>query len=270
MSRHPAVTEINQVFVESFNKWRAPRSIGMRLIWDCMRKTIRDFRKTEDDFEPPDERGRDNMSYGSAYEYWMIDRLKEAGLLKYGGKFREDHQVNVRKYEGNGYMDALVWYKGEDIAVEIKTKGARDFERIARDKDPDDSHYMQLMAYMHFLGIKKGWLIYIDREKHYEAANGGIIPRWEILEIEYQEKIGKKTEKRLIKLSEYKLNPDKEPKKEPESSDDPRCRYCSHRKYCWNESPNNPSPGASAIAKRLADNRTARGKSTSKSKVSSS
>jgi hypothetical protein len=73
--RHPVVMMVNQNFVESFNRWRPPRSIGLRLLGQCMLKTILDFRMTEEESEKPDARGRDNMSYGSAHEKrsWTIE-----------------------------------------------------------------------------------------------------------------------------------------------------------------------------------------------------
>jgi CRISPR/Cas system-associated exonuclease Cas4 (RecB family) len=192
----------------------------------------------------------------------MIERLKQAALLKFGGALGKDNQVNVRKYEGNGYMDCWCSWEGEDIAVEIKTKGSRDFDRITRERIPDRQHYIQCMTYAHFLGFKKLWILYMDREKHFEGRNGEIIPRWEILEFDYDPELGAKIEKRLIKLSDFKLN-GKEPKKEPKTSDDPRCKYCSHRKYCWNESSNHPTAGSSILAKRIAANSTAKRRSAS-------
>lgn len=232
MKRHNAVAEVNKVFVEGFSKFRAPRSIGLRLVGDCMRRTILDLRATEEDFIPADAAGMDNMSYGSAYEVWIGERLKNAGLLKYGGVLWKDMQVNVKAYEGNGYMDFLVTYQGEDVAVEVKTKGAHGWDEILKTRKPDKMHIYQLMIYMHFLKIKKGWLLYIDREKHFEAANGEFIPRWEIFEIDYDPVLAEKLDRRLQRLSKHKIEgtvPDKEPK----SQSDPRCTYCSHNQFCW-------------------------------------
>lgn len=251
MDRHPAVLKTNTVFQEGFSKWRAPRSIGMRLLGDCMKKTILDLRATEKDFVPPDASGMSNMSWGSAYEVWIIERLRNAGLLKYGGVTGRDIQVNVRAYDGNGYMDALCYYEKQDIGVEIKTKSSGAFNEIIKTRSPDKAHYYQLMAYLHFKKLKRGWLIYIDREKSYEGRNREFIPRWDILEVPYDPVVGLKLEKRLQKLTEYKRN-GKIPVKEPKESTDPRCRFCSHRQSCWGQSRNNTPARGSVTAKRIA------------------
>lgn len=258
MPRHPMVAETNRVFVEGFNKFRPPRSIGMRLLGQCMLKTTLDLRATEVDYVPPDIRGMQNMSYGSAFEVWMLERFKAAGVLKHGGVLWKDMQVNIRRYEGNGYMDGLGTYEGEDIAIEIKTKGSRDFDMIVGGKKPPDKdHIYQIMTYMHFLNLSKGWLVYIDREKTYEARNGEQTPRWDIIELSYDPKLGAKLEKRLIKLSEHKRN-GTVPEKEPKSSDDERCRYCSYKKSCWGESRISTSFRKSPTAKRIASASQAR------------
>lgn len=251
MDRHPVVQEVNKIFVEGFNRYRPPRSIGLRLVADCMRKTILDLNMSEEDWTPPDPSGMDNMSYGSAYEIWMLERLKNAGYLKHGGVLWRDMQVNVKRWAGNGYMDGLGVVDGEDIGIEIKTKGARGFDEIIKTRKPDKLHIYQLMIYMYYLNLKKGWLIYIDREKHFEAANGEYIPRWEIIEIELDEKVGEKLDRRLQRLTKHreeKTIPDKEPK----DPSDSRCTWCSHRKYCWGESADNRKSRANPIAKRIA------------------
>src|SRR5574337_101604 len=194
MERHPAVIEVNQIFQDGFNKWRPPRSIGLRLLGQCMLKTILDLRATEEDFVPPDPSGMSNMSWGSAYEVWILERFKNAGLLKFGGELYKDMQVNIRAYEGNGYMDAWIYYHDDDIGGEVKTKGSAAFNEILKNRTPDKDHLYQLMTYMHFKELKKGWIIYIDRDKTYEARNGEFIPRWEILEIEYDPRLGEKLE----------------------------------------------------------------------------
>jgi CRISPR/Cas system-associated exonuclease Cas4 (RecB family) len=258
MPKHEAVPLVNRTFVESFNKFRPPRSIGMRLIGDCMKKTILDLRATEETFEPPDMRGMMNMSWGSAYEVWILERFKQANLLKYGGILWKDMQVNIRVEESNGYMDGLGVWEGQDIAIEVKTKGSRDFDMIvAGKKPPDKSHIYQIMMYMHLLKLSKGWLVYIDREKNFEGRNGETTPRWDIIEVDYDSGLGSKLERRLIRLSRHKREgtvPDKEPK----TANDERCRFCAHKESCWGKSGTDRKSRESPAAKRIANASRAR------------
>ena len=265
MPRHPMVSHINRAFEKSYRGWRKPRSIGLRLVGNCMKKTILDMRATGP-AEEIDAAGMYNMSYGNAYEEWFGNRLKSADLLKHGGVLREDMQINVAvpQYQGNGYMDFLVHFEGKDIAVEVKSCNQRKFDLVLKTSAPSDQdHYYQLQIYMHFLGLKTGWLVYIDRDKHWEDIDGEVTPRWEILEYKYDAELGETLEKRLKKLKKY-LDNGKTPKKEPTTSQDPRCTWCNHRKECWGESAPRGTVRAAANTARTASNsQTRRGRNKS-------
>lgn len=259
MVRHPIVAEVNRKFIESYNSWREPKNIGLRLVSECMLKVIRDM-KAKGPSEKVTARGALNMSYGTAYEMWMAERFKAAGLFKYGGELWKDNQVNVRlpQYGANGYMDFLLHVEKQDVGVEVKSIGARKFDELIKTGKPAyKSHYYQIMIYLHFLKLSRGWLVYIDREKFYEAINGQEVPRWEIIEVPYNPEVGEILERRLKKLAEHRRN-GTEPKKEPKSPEDYRCTWCPYRKQCWGSLADTGKAGGNVRASRIAANSTAR------------
>ncbi|MEM4641152.1 MAG: CRISPR-associated protein Cas4 [Candidatus Pacearchaeota archaeon] len=116
----------------------------------------------------------------------------------------------------HGRADAIINIKGEPYVVEIKSVNAARFKK----ESPDEDHVKQLQLYLYFFKIKKGILIYENKDTQ------------ELKEflINYDENIVKKIFSEFNKLKEFV---DKNIVPEiPKDLEDWRCDYCPYIEEC--------------------------------------
>ncbi len=116
----------------------------------------------------------------------------------------------------HGRADAIINLKGEPYVVEIKSVNSMKF----KNQEPDKDHVNQLQFYMHFFKMKKGILVYENKDTQ------------DIKEfvIEYDEALVKHLFSEFNDLKQ-KLEKNIVPEI-PEDIEDWRCEYCSYLEAC--------------------------------------
>jgi CRISPR-associated protein Cas4 len=115
-----------------------------------------------------------------------------------------------------GRADAIISFKGEPYVVEIKSVNSVKFKK----NEPDFDHIRQLQLYLYFFNIKKGILIYENKDNQ------------DLKEfvIEYDENIVKKS---ISFFNSLKENVEKSIIPEiPKDIEDWRCEYCPYVVEC--------------------------------------
>ena len=93
---------------------------------------------------------------GSATHRRVCKLLGEMGLL-------EQTEVGVGDDLFRGYADAVIRIPDKGLmAVEIKTVGKKEFDSILRRGVPTWHSYAQLQLYLHYLGISRGIILFIE------------------------------------------------------------------------------------------------------------
>lgn len=203
---------------------------------------------------------------GTATEIWMINVLSflaECGDIKLlwpkviNNKLKQKTILIKGKYfDATGSIDALIVplnsrFGGSPnsktkVPIEIKSKGGSAWRAI---KKPERSHKLQLLSYMLWGNYPYGLLIYVDRDKYVEVAEGFEIVNWKIFIVERDSVI----EKELIdrkERTELALKNNVLPDKEGKDADDPICVFCSFRALCWNRLPQSAIIRQRALNKR--------------------
>jgi CRISPR-associated protein Cas4 len=118
----------------------------------------------------------------------------------------------------HGRADAIVSVKGEPYVVELKSVNSFKFRKGEADAD----HLKQLQLYMHFFKIKKGLLIYENKDNQ------------ELKEflVEYNEDFAKKILESFEQLKENVVKNIIPPV--PEGIEHWRCEYCPYLESCEN------------------------------------
>jgi len=116
----------------------------------------------------------------------------------------------------HGRADAIISIKGEPYVIEIKSVNSVKFKK----DEPDKDHVKQLQLYLHFFKIKKGILLYENKDNQ------------DIKEfvIEYDEKKALEILNSFEKIKE-KLSKNEIPEIPPDL-EDWRCEYCPYIKEC--------------------------------------
>ena len=116
----------------------------------------------------------------------------------------------------HGRADVIISIKGEPYVVEIKSVNSFKFKK----GEPDSDHIKQLQLYLHFFKIKKGILLYENKDNQ------------DLMEyvIEYDEKLALKLIDSFSHLKE-KVENNTVPEI-PSDLEDWRCEYCPYLESC--------------------------------------
>lgn len=126
-------------------------------------------------------------------------------------------EVNIPDREViHGRADAIVSIGGEPYVVELKSVGSYKFKKNEADSD----HIKQLQLYLHFFKIKKGILLYENKDNQ------------ELMEfvLEYDPELVRKILSDLEKLK--KQVESSELPEIPQNLEDWRCAYCDYAESC--------------------------------------
>jgi len=129
-------------------------------------------------------------------------------------------KVEIEDFLISGRIDNMILIKDKNEKVVVEVKSTKDVGRV---KEPHQSYVTQLQLYLHSLEIKKGVLLYVQKDNLKSKS----------FNVEYSEVEAKRILARFKKLHHHLKNdivPDAEAKKYPELSW--LCRYCDYREEC--------------------------------------
>lgn len=132
-----------------------PSAIGQ-----CMRKLWFDEFKAPKDSSPQGlELIRTHLTFEiGTYAHVIFQNLCEmAGVL-----VKREISIRDAKRRVLGHADGIVRINGERYLLEIKTSNSRTFLGLAA---PNESHLKQTHLYMASLGLRKGIIVYIDKDR---------------------------------------------------------------------------------------------------------
>jgi CRISPR-associated protein Cas4 len=118
----------------------------------------------------------------------------------------------------SGRADALLSLDNQLYVLDIKSINNKGFKSLKKAKE---EHVLQLQLYLHFFNIKKGMLLYIDKDQQ------------EIKEftVSYNKKKVKELLDNFKKLRE-KIDKNSIPKRIDSNLKNPQCFYCSYKEVC--------------------------------------
>lgn len=106
--------------------------------------------KGGDDFTTKEE------AFGNAFHAFVQDIWRRQGILIAKEQRLYDKDLNV-----SGHFDALLNINGKKVVADIKTTGQELFDEL---HGPKPEAVAQVNMYMHALGVKKGLLLYVNRD----------------------------------------------------------------------------------------------------------
>ena len=162
-----------------------------------------------------------NMVHDFVVEVLKSEKNPHVELLKSEFPFK----AKVDDFVISGRIDDLILLKtnGTKILVEVKSTGD-----IGYINEPAPHNVAQLQLYLHYLKVKDGILLYVDK-KNLQSR---------VFNIKYDEKIANETINRFKKLHQHLVNntlPDPEGRIFPEMNW--MCRYCEYRDKCYEATP---------------------------------
>lgn len=118
----------------------------------------------------------------------------------------------------SGRADALLTIEGQNYVLDIKSINSMLFRKMT---GPKTEHAYQLQLYMHFFNIKKGILLYIDKD----------LQQFKEFIIDYNKDICENLIKNFEELSK-KIESETVPDVVPNFPNDWQCRYCAFKQIC--------------------------------------
>ena len=123
----------------------------------------------------------------------------------------------------SGRADAILCLDGENYVVDIKSMNSMVFRKLS---EPKEENIFQIQLYLHFFQIKKGVLLYIDKD------------RQEIKEfiVEYDKNL---VEKLLVNFKALKkqIESNEVPQALPDWPRNWQCSYCCFKDICFMAGP---------------------------------
>ena len=213
--------DFNQMIDKYLHREVRPRTDGRYYpseIGSCIRKVWYGYKK-------PKERPNDVIKIfqmGNMIHDFIADVLKseknpEIELLKSEVPFRE----NIEDFMIAGRLDDVLMIKesGRTVLVEVKST-----KMVSMAKEPQESHLMQLQIYLHFLKLRYGMIVYVEKNT--------LQTKW--FNVEYDAQKAEDAIKRFKRLHLAVKN-DEIP--EPEAKMTPgkewECGYCDWKEECW-------------------------------------
>jgi CRISPR/Cas system-associated exonuclease Cas4 (RecB family) len=118
-----------------------------------------------------------------------------------------------------GRADAIVSLNGEQYVLDVKSiSGKMNFEKMEK---PMPEHFWQVQLYLHYFRIKKGILLYVNKDTQ------------ELKEFvfDYQEEVVKELLEWFQKLKK-KIESNRVPQRIPDYPDNWQCKSCQFREIC--------------------------------------
>ena len=126
----------------------------------CMRKTVFDALKAPVN---ESEQGESLLKSHLTFEIGTYFHVLFGNLIEMEGSLvQREIAIQDRENRILGHMDGLLWIKGDYFALEMKTINSRQFTSL---KAPHEGHVQQFTAYMKSRGLKKGVIIYFDKDR---------------------------------------------------------------------------------------------------------
>lgn len=120
--------------------------------WNIVFNGLEDF---EDTF---DAMAMANMSMGTAVHEQIQQALEAAGLL-----VESELEIKIQDPPIRGYLDAIIDWQDEKIVCEIKTTRQESFAFKQLNGKPSANHLIQLLIYLKATGLKRGFLLYVNK-----------------------------------------------------------------------------------------------------------
>lgn len=129
--------------------------LSVTYMYNCMRMAFYKLQgqPQKESRDPKSIRIADNGTY---MHYRYIDFFQKMGILK-----EKEKLVFHKEKPFLGYIDAIVDLDGEDYVVELKSIAHSKFAQL---REAQLDHKYQLRTYMYLTGIKKGLLLYEDKD----------------------------------------------------------------------------------------------------------
>jgi CRISPR/Cas system-associated exonuclease Cas4 (RecB family) len=152
------------------------------------------------------------FDHGNYIHRLIIKALSEQGVL-------EGEEVNIPPQEIiSGRADALLKIDNQRYVLDIKSINRNGFQVL---KEPKKDHQNQLQLYLHFFQIKKGILLYVNKDT--QALKEFSLP--------YDSKLSKSLLDDLFILRK-EIDQDLIPARLPNWPGNPQCRYCPYKDIC--------------------------------------
>jgi CRISPR/Cas system-associated exonuclease Cas4 (RecB family) len=213
--------DFNQLIDKYLHREVRPRAEGRYYpseIGGCIRKIWYGYKQ-------PKERPTDvikifqmgNMIHDFIADVLRSEKNPEIELLKTEVPFRE----NIDDFMISGRVDDLLMIKssGRTVLVEVKST-----KMVSMAKEPQPSHVMQLQVYLHFLKLRYGMIVYVEKNT--------LQTKW--FNVEYDEAAAEDAIKRFRRLHlAVSKNEMPEPEARITSGKEWECSYCDWKDECW-------------------------------------
>lgn len=164
-------------------------------------------------------------------------RIMEAGIDRHAriqGKLKElgwadDDNIEIKLSLEDppvfGFVDAIIDYMNFRWVVEVKTAGGAKFAGLKASGKPMSYHVIQILIYMHVLGLDRGFLIYENRD----TLELYVVP------IEMKNRYAEYVEKLfgwMRRVREVTVDENKVPLRSFKK-DSRECKFCPLQEVCW-------------------------------------
>jgi len=105
-----------------------------------------------------DAMGVANMSLGSVFHDEIQSAMEASGML-----VEAEKEIKIESPPIRGYLDAIVNIDDEDVVAEIKTTRQESFAFKEISGKPSPNHLIQLLIYLKATGLKRGFLLYVNK-----------------------------------------------------------------------------------------------------------
>jgi CRISPR/Cas system-associated exonuclease Cas4 (RecB family) len=189
-------------------------------IGSCVRKIWYGYKK-------PRERKSDVIKIfqmGNMIHDFITDVLKseknpDIELLQSEVPFRQP----IEDFTVSGRVDDVMMIKtsGRTVLVEVKST-----KMLSMTNEPQPSHVMQLQVYLHFLGMKYGMIVYVEKNT--------LQTKW--FNVDYDPQKAEGAINRFKRIhSSVKNNEIPEPEAKMTPGKEWECNYCDWKDECWGQ-----------------------------------
>lgn len=195
-----------------------PSALGacMRMIWFDRKKAPKD--------DPPRRKDEDLLRTHLIFETGTYVGLLFANLCQRAGILvKREAPIKSAALKMLGHADLVVRLNGLEYVVEVKTINSRQFNEVLKLNKPQKSHRRQITAYMKGLGIPRGMVVYLEKDRH--RTREFVMD----FDQEYYERIVRARVNRLFRH----LRKNIPPKKEGLNPNKPPCLFCEFTYVCF-------------------------------------
>lgn len=120
----------------------------------------------------------------------------------------------------SGRADAILCMDNENYVLDIKSINSMLFRKL---EEPKEENIFQVQLYMHFFGIKKAILLYVDKDQQ----------NLKEFSVDYDEKLCRDLMDKFYALKE-KIEKDVVPERLSDYPKNWQCQYCQYKDVCKN------------------------------------